>query len=77
MKKPPAFGPWLRQQTGRDDPTGDLARDFREDGSPATTVGEVHARLSYHRADPEAFVALEKAEAEWKNLTDPNKEKKK
>ena len=42
------FGSWLRSQNHRNDPVGDLARDFRASGSRAKTAAGVRASIKRH-----------------------------
>lgn len=69
------FGAWLAAQNHRDDPVGDLARDYLEQcgcdtgscnhqGRPQS-VEEVRQDLDDHGAIPEAYGALDRAAAEW------------
>jgi len=74
----PTFGAWLRQQTDRSDPIGDLARDYAATFCPCPacigrnrarnrpkTVEGVRAELNEHDASAGAYEALEQAEEEW------------
>lgn len=71
-----AFGAWLLDQTKRDDPVGDFARDLvADDGCGRCAnrepevrywgVAEIVRDLDDHSADSVAFAALERACAEW------------
>ena len=61
------FGMWLRDQLGRDDAIGDLARASRRDsGFPVMgTVDEVRLRMKRMGAEWEMLEALDQAEREW------------
>lgn len=67
----PAFADWLIQQDQRNDPVGDLARDFDRDlmdgcASRALTAHAMREHLEYvHNASSPALDALDAAEAEW------------
>lgn len=62
-----AFGTWLRdrEQLTRQDPIGDLARDFRDSRSGVRTVQAVIDNLDHHHASPAAYDALGEAFKEW------------
>lgn len=57
----PTFFQWLREQTHRDDPVGDLARDFCADPEPADSVHRLRQKIT----DPVVRDVLDEAEAEW------------
>lgn len=59
------FGTWLRRQADRDDPVGDLARDFRDGGSRAYTLIGVKRDMRQAHAFEGAWDALEAAVEEW------------
>jgi len=59
------FGTWLRRQAHRQDPVGDLARDFKASGSRAYTEVGVRENMTRHDACDLAWVALESAVDEW------------
>lgn len=61
------FGTWLRlrEQLVRQDPIGDLARDFKQGGSGVRTVQAVIDELDRHNAHPGAYDALGDAFKEW------------
>ena len=63
------FGEWLRRQIDRQDPVGDLARDAQVPpiDRPATPYG-MRAILARYQAMPEAYEALDQAEAEWRGV---------
>jgi hypothetical protein len=69
----PSFFKWLRAQVDRDDPIGDLARDYVEDkcsprrgGYPALAS---HIRHAHHRdTDSLVLQAAARANAEWSRL---------
>jgi hypothetical protein len=67
-----AFGTFLKKQRHRDDPVGDLARDFLQDLSmchirPSTflTSMKLRKRLTKMGACPDALEALDRANSEW------------
>lgn len=69
------FGKWLLAQTRRSGPIGELARDYKAPcGCPACagrtsrrySVAGVREELARHAAKPDAYAALEAAEAEWR-----------
>jgi hypothetical protein len=63
------FVDWLKQQTWRRDPIGDLARDTRRDAGwpPPGKVSraKLRAYLERHDAIPAAIAALDAAWDEW------------
>lgn len=70
------FGAWLANQADRQDPIGDLARDYLEScgcgrGSCSPnrpqTVKSARKDLNNHGAIPEAHHALDEAAAEWRS----------
>ncbi|MFG1619523.1 hypothetical protein ACGFI3_42795 [Nonomuraea wenchangensis] len=71
------FGAWLTAQADRNDPVGDLARDYlascgcrRDSCSPRNrprSVAGVRRNLDNHDAIPEAYDALDRAAAEWRS----------
>lgn len=69
----PSFAYWLLQQDRRNDPIGDLARDYRSDiadgcapRSMLATVQDVRVHLELvHNAWSLALDALDAAETEW------------
>lgn len=69
------FGGWLRKQTARRDPTGDLARDYVQPcpcrfckGRTSRRYGVMGVReeMDRHDAIPEAYEALDAAATEWR-----------
>lgn len=57
------------EQVHRNDPVGDLARDFRTSGSKATTPQGVRGNMLKHGCNYEpAWRALENAVDEWTSL---------
>lgn len=76
MKDPLSFSVWLRRQNRRQDPVGDLARDFildavgrRPHGGPVT-FEVVRERLRDIGADRVAFDALARADVEYRSRTE-------
>lgn len=64
------FRAWLRDQTDRDDPIGDFARDAQYDRfmpSANTTRRAIRYHLESMGSDPLALEAFEKAWREWAN----------
>lgn len=61
------FGTWLRRQVHRQDPVGDLARDFAEGGSRAYTKSGVRQDLINWNAGALAWDAFDAAVDEWTN----------
>jgi len=60
------FGAWLKAQVNRNDPVGDLARDFvQSPGSGASSVNGIRRDLERHNAIPAAHDALDEAAREW------------
>jgi hypothetical protein len=59
------FGTWLRRQVHRDDPVGDLARDFKQSRCRAYTEAGVRKSLNVHDACQGAWDALDRAVEEW------------
>ena len=67
--KPGTFAHWLRKQTKRKDPIGDLARDAAQDRTFPLDTSSGPKLRSYMRSCPacnEAMEALEKALMEWR-----------
>ena len=67
------FGTWLVQQAGRNDPIGDLSKDFVEDCrlnklSTAMSRRRVEARIAYSNAHMNANDTLSEAYREFINL---------
>jgi len=68
------FSTWLRRQTHRDDPVGDLARDAKADRDwpgPTSDLQALQRHLALKRACPEARAALKRAHREWCDGTAP------
>ena len=69
------FTAWLRRQVNRDDPIGDLARDFVEGarigahGRVYRTPEGLHDQLVLLGACHGAFRALDRAAFEWRAAT--------
>lgn len=69
------FGAWLKRQTGRRDPVGDLSRDYvapcpcrycgRRTSRRYSPAG-VREDLDRHDAAPETYAALDAAADEWR-----------
>jgi hypothetical protein len=68
MKTKNNFSVWLRAQVHRDDPVGDVARDFRDDpeGAGIRSIEAFKRRLQELRACEGAYRSLEQALAEWR-----------
>jgi hypothetical protein len=64
-----SFGLWLKEQTERNDPVGDLARDFKASGCRATTRAGVSRELKRGNASDWAWDAFEKATEQWLEAT--------
>jgi hypothetical protein len=69
------FADWLRRQTHRRDPVGDLARDYVApcpcalcEGRPGsgTSPAELRTELADHGACEDAYAALRWAVSEWR-----------
>ena len=67
------FREWLRRQTDRRDPVGDLARDTVQDwrdrcGRLARTPDQLRQHLDATHPDavPGAYRAIDRAEREWR-----------
>ncbi|MGH8497374.1 MAG: YozE family protein [Methylococcales bacterium] len=64
------FSLWLKQQTGRDDPIGDLAGDMEADGTypqASDSIKVLRTHLVQKHACPEALQALAEAWDEFKS----------
>lgn len=60
------FRAWLLQQTDRDDPIGDLARDFKQDTCcQATSPGGMLKHMQGHSPCQAAEDAFDAAVLEW------------
>jgi hypothetical protein len=61
------WGRWLKAQRFRDDPIGDLARDWLTDCGHRkySSPGGVRKELDRHRACEGAYEALDEAIKEW------------
>ena len=66
----PTFGRWLRQQKGREDSIGDLARDFCDDEYAKRLQNRDSIRRHIERHNPciGALEALDKAYSEWREI---------
>jgi len=68
---PKTFGAWLKAQQERNDPVGDLARDFidacrwMKNDPMAMSPGSVTLQMACLNACSEAYEALDAAAAEW------------
>lgn len=66
-----SFGTWLKDQAHRDDPIGDLAKDFisackwRNEDPAAKAPHHVRYQMGCLDASTEAYAALDQAAAEW------------
>lgn len=63
-----SFTGWLKEQVDRQDPVGDLARDFSTDTSQATTVSGVRRHMNQLGCSDLAERALDRAATEWMAL---------
>ena len=71
MRALPTFGRWLRQQRTRQDPVGDLARDFISDscGKRLSTFVSIHRHIEEsHTPCVGALEAMERAYREWREI---------
>lgn len=62
------FLTWLLSQTNRNDPIGDLARDFKDDSTRPnanSSVEKIRIYLESQSASSEAMVAFKNAVKEW------------
>jgi hypothetical protein len=70
MKHSLSFWQWLQQQTGREDPIGDLAEDamadFHAGRTDVRSIGGLRARLARFDGCHEAKQALDEALREWR-----------
>lgn len=62
------FGVWLLMQRHRNDPVGDLARDFGSSGGPAGSPDAALRHLIAGGAQRGARAAFDQALAEWNSL---------
>ena len=62
------FGIWLLEQRHRNDPVGDLARDYAYGEGPMGTSNQVRAHLKAAGASRVALAAFNMAVTEWEAL---------
>ena len=69
---PKTFGAWLKAQQDRNDPVGDLARDFidacrwRKEHPPAFEPDDLKLQMDCLGASDAAYDAFDAACAEWR-----------
>lgn len=62
------FGVWLGRQQDRNDPVGDLARDYIASGIYPAALKDLKRHMAAQGASPQAWSAFDRAVGEWTDL---------